>query len=281
MCRNPAFASIDNLFYWFEWNRVRLIDDSVTLSTELLDKTRPSLPRYEHLSESKTKACHSVKYWSTFEQITLNYGLAIANLRVLGTGWHHATLYSGNSIISTAIEDISNTFDLFKDPTCCLKSLRREPFTVDSKNAVAYDIVDPIESDFGFAWSYIVNTTTKTDPFSCIQTDAICNMIELGKIDLCSDKVDAIDTCLDKVDAVNPCLEIKYKEIIISVPFVKHCGDWKLELDHPIPLRLENAISVIHSRSLEYIDVPVYLYCTNLLRIDKMGAYLHCGDGVN
>jgi hypothetical protein len=180
------------------------------------DETMLSLPAYktDGLIHVVSSSIPNKK-----RDIRIPSGYAIANLRVIGSGWSHASLNSvEREIITIAIEDFSNTFAIFHDPACCLPTFDRSLFDADY-TVFKIDSINDVEYDIVFPTSRLVHEAIfKVHNVEVIYPQRTTKIHPHMPIELRSD-----------TEIENPCLMIE--ESGLAVPFVKHLNVWKLELD--------------------------------------------------
>jgi hypothetical protein len=204
-----------------------------------------SLPTYNKIISSE-----SLRLVEEETYILIDDGCAIANLRVNGTGWKSATLCKGSSVISTAFERISNTFDLFSDPSICLPVTGYIRIHVAPLVDIEYDIVSFVTSLAGYI-RYPVEQISLVHNILNIDIEPPCSMLELRSTRELND----------------PCLKFISSGIdkVVIVPFVKHRGIWKLEFTNPIYLRGGVMLMYVSEKNC---NIMLYAHCLNILAIN-------------
>jgi hypothetical protein len=238
LCGNQSFASIDYLFDIAIWTQMKFASNYLSF-IGLPSTDNPLLPKYTQIVETKVR---SSCVPDRIRSVTVPTGMAIANLKCIGTDWVESLLLfyasdeddvdigDGEYEVSRAFKDISNTFDIFEDSSRCLplprnSRLDHNPaggvrFTIISDVDVEYDLVkhDLTISDierFAVKQYRLYHMNPRKAAYDCI--------IPFSTIELRSEK-----------HIEDPYLEIRSFNPVLIIPFIKHLDAWKIEFDFPI-----------------------------------------------
>jgi hypothetical protein len=273
MCENPAFIKIDNMFYWLEWNRNMFIKNDHRMDMLVTDRT-PSLPRCRKLITVKaTSSCVP----NNRRQIRIPSNSAISNLKVCGTGWQYATLLLGGNVLSVAIEGISNTFDMFENEQGCLPFTEYSYLEIVSSADVKYNIscIDPFNTDALAVYS--VKRIIEIPSTININTRTLCSMIELrSNVPVEDPYLEIKNTCINIAStALTVSTDTTDTTDAITIPFIKHLGNWKLEFEHPIMLTGEISLKYYDMQTLvDTVNISVYAHCIDALIISDKSMFL-------
>jgi hypothetical protein len=245
--------NVQNMLMGFEWTRQTFTNNSFSIFGLPYDFMQP-LPRYIPWTPEKMISCCTPKHERTIQTYP---GYAIANVRVIGTGWIKATIRTGHDNIAVAFENVSNEFDMLEGTSYCLPMIR-VPFTIDSPADVEYNIVQPVYENDETTWAFAVKLIHRASitKHTKLDSDPSRQVVVINPIiTACS----MIRLVMSKTTEECPCLLVERQKSIVQfirhcdtqrlentpiyIPFVKHCNSWKLEFDPPVILKPGTMIS--------------------------------------